>query len=154
MLLPMFDLSPSSLLSSGFPTLFCLSSHPFSLYFLPSVLWSRPPFIVLREWGGHHFFPTHSLTHIFPCPSKSQGILTNSEDSLGTCSRCQIVFGSGFLSRSLILADQPLRGLHIDSLCEWFRLPTSRRPLECGRINPRYSANGQAHCDRFRGHLP
>ena len=41
-------------------------------------------------------FPS-PLTHTFPCPLESQGILTNWEDSLGTCSKRQTVFESGSL---------------------------------------------------------
>ena len=47
------------------------------------------------------------LTHTFPCPPESQGILTNSEDSLGTCSRCRAVFESGSLSEPLVLGERP-----------------------------------------------
>ena len=47
------------------------------------------------------------LTHTFPCPPESQGILTNSEDSLGTCSKCRTVFESGSLSEPLVLGERP-----------------------------------------------
>ena len=122
-------------------TLLFFLSLSLSLYTMVLSSFYNPP------WS----FP---LTHIFPRPPESQGILINLEDSLGTYSRHWIVFESGFLLGSLILADRPLRGLHIDSLCDRFRLPTSRRPLECGCINPRYLASGQACCDEFQGHLP
>ena len=47
------------------------------------------------------------LTHVFPHLLESQGILTKSEDSLGTCSRRRLRLGSGFFSQSLDLGYQP-----------------------------------------------
>ena len=49
------------------------------------------------------------LTHIFPYLLESQGILTNSEDSLETCSKRRIVLRSGFLLKPLTLSHRPLR---------------------------------------------
>ena len=155
MLLPMSYLSPSSSLPTGFPTLCCFSSYPLSLSLclvLPFYYGFVPPFIALRECGGHHFFP-HSFTYSH-VPQNPKGSLTNSEDSLGTCFKRQMVFRSGFLSESLILGDRPFRGLHTHSLCDPFRPPTSRQPLGCGRINPRYSASDWARYDGFWDYLP
>ena len=87
------------LLSPLFPSLSFWSGSSFSQSLSPSIFFQPPYvdplllFIVSHLWGYHHYqFPT---SHVFPRPLESQGILTNSEDSLGTCPRCQIVFGSG-----------------------------------------------------------
>ena len=94
------------------------------------------------------------LIHTFLCPPESQGILTNSENSLGTRSRLWIVFGSGFLSESLALGDWP----HWDFTRISFVVGSDHQPLRnlsgCSRPNSRHSARDRAHCDEARGYLP
>lgn len=80
-----------------FPPLpLCFPVH--TLYISSPKVFSNPEkfthfFLLLSlvSGGNHHSFPT---SHIFPCLSKSQGILTSLKDSLGTCSSYQRAFGS------------------------------------------------------------
>ena len=83
-----FSLSFSSA-SLCFLVFFSLSLTPHFLQ--PPFVYPLSPFIVLCQWGDHHY---SSTSHIFPRSSEFQGILTVLEDSLGTCSRHKILFGN------------------------------------------------------------
>ena len=71
------------------------------------------------------------LTHTSPCSPESKGILTNSENSLGTCSRHQMVFGSGSLLKPHVLEYQSYQGCALYRLALWSASipPTFQEPL-------------------------
>ena len=87
---PELDLVPLN--SPMFPCVSPLSCSLTPQIFQPPSLHLLPFLIVFHQWGHNHYLPT---SHIFLCSSESQGILMTLEDSLGTCPRCRIVFGSG-----------------------------------------------------------
>ena len=94
------------------------------------------------------------LIHTFLCPPEFQEILTNSENSLGTCSRLRTVFGSGFLSESLALGDRPRWDFTQISFVVSSNHQPLRNLLGCSRPNSCHSARDRVHCDEARGYLP
>ena len=121
--LPISYLLPSSSLPSCFPILCYFSFYHLSLPCPNPSTMASTSFYSLSWVGWPSFLSL--LTHIFSCPLESLGILTESEDSLGTCSKCRTVLGSGFLSEPLILGDWHL-GDHIQAS---FVIGLDHRPL-------------------------
>ena len=63
------------------------------------------PFLIYSLLSGVQIInisPSFMQSHFHP---KSQGIITSSEDSLETCSRCQIVFVKDFQKALLVFSD-------------------------------------------------
>ena len=85
-LFPVFSLCSSQHLSQCFPSIFP------SVFQLTLCFPSSPSFIVSPQWGIHHYHLTN--LHTFSLLPESQEIIMLSNDSLETCSKCQITFGS------------------------------------------------------------
>ena len=91
--------SSSSSLFVHTPSLCVFTLFPvfpsFSQFSQPTLLICLPlPYIVTPQWGTNHY--CFNSFHASPLLLESRGIIMPSEDSLETCSRCQIAFNSEF----------------------------------------------------------